>query len=182
MKLKNSKKRYDLFYVGDHVYFDNTIYRIVYSEGYIGYGYDIFKNKPNWEDDIVAINFEDEFEFIEEKRSTRPFNEVFFKGDRTIYFDEFANKTEVKRFSSDADNKELAVLYVVAKSKKIDMKNFVKTKKILADYYINAFEIEDGEPTSDKEVSKYVNINKGVKVPKKARKSSKLSKTVIEKK
>ena len=151
MKLKNSKKKYDLFYVGDHVYFNNTIYRIVYSEGYMGFGYDIFKNKPNWEDDIVAINFEDDFEFIERKRSTLPFNEVFFKGDKTIYFDEYSNRTEVNRFRGDEDNKELALLYVIAKSKDIDVSPFYyfnsteksnKTSKTLKDFYAEEFRKE----------------------------------------
>ena len=44
MKLKDTKRKDNLFYVDDYVYFDNTVYKIVYSEGYIGYGYDIFKN------------------------------------------------------------------------------------------------------------------------------------------
>ena len=121
MKLKDTKRKYNLFYVDDYVYFDNTVYKIVYSEGYIGYGYDIFKNKPTWEEDIVAISLEDNFEFIDRKRSTLPFNEVFFKGDKTIYFDEYSNRTEVNRHSEDTDNKELAILYVIVKSKNIHM-------------------------------------------------------------
>lgn len=148
MKLKDAKRRYDLFYVNDYVYFDNTIYRIVSSEGYIGYGYDIFKNKPTWEEDIVAINFEDDFEFIDRKRSTLPFNEVFFKGDKTVYFDEYSNRTEVNRHSEDKDNKELAILYAIAKSKDIDIKHLYlindnnKNEKTLKEYYAEAFEKE----------------------------------------
>ena len=167
MKLKDAKKKYDLFYVGDNVYFDNTIYKIVYSEGYIGYGYDIFKNKPTWEEDIVAINFEDNFEFIERKRSTLPFNEVFFKGDKTVYFDEYSNRTEVNRFKNDEYNKELAILHVIAKSKGIDTSRLYlldledsvnkltrEYPKTVKDYYAKAFEKElekEDQETADTE-------------------------------
>lgn len=155
MKLKDTKRKYNLFYVDDYVYFDNTVYKIVYSEGYIGYGYDIFKNKPTWEEDIVAINFEDDFEFIDRKRSTLPFNEVFFKGDKTIYFDEYSNRTEVNRFRNDKYSKELAVLHAIAKSKGIDTSHLYlldlednvnkltkECSKTVKDYYAEAFEKE----------------------------------------
>lgn len=155
MKLKDTKRKYNLFYVDDYVYFDNTVYKIIYSEGYIGYGYDIFKNKPTWEEDIVAINFEDDFEFIDRKRSTLPFNEVFFKGDKTIYFDEYSNRTEVNRFRNDKYSKELAVLHAIAKSKGIDTSHLYlldlednvnkltkECSKTVKDYYAEAFEKE----------------------------------------
>lgn len=180
MKLKDTKRKYDLFYVDDYVYFDNTVYKIVYSEGYIGYGYDIFKNKPTWEEDIVAINFEDDFEFIDRKRSTLPFNEVFFKGDKTVYFDEYSNRTEVNRYSEDKDNKELAILYVIAKSKGIHVNKvfnyqynsiedtkYCTLEEVLGPTYVGVKESLNSDeynpepnPVPNTEISKYIKVRK----------------------
>lgn len=64
-----------------------------------------------WDDDFAFVQF-----------STLPYQEIFIKGNRTIYFDEFSNKHEIKLADGDRNEPYLAVLYLLAKSKGIKSK------------------------------------------------------------
>ena len=125
MKLINPEyEREDrLFYVDDIIYYkpEDKEYRVVESFGHVAKAVPLYKY--SFKDDVVGYFIFNDKDVTFIRKSTKPFNEIFFKGDKTMYYDEYSNRFEVKRFEDDEDNKELAILYAIAKSKRISAKD-----------------------------------------------------------
>lgn len=160
MRLGRDERKVDCFYVGDMFKYvvptddgeEDYIYKVVQSAGYACIAACI---EGDSDDEYVMFTLADGIIFLQ--RSTKPFDEIFFKGDKTIYYDDYSNRTEITRHPDDEDNPSDAVLLAVAKAKGVTSRDLFRFFE--PELYRETIRQEKQERKDSEQLAKFVEKN-----------------------